>query len=247
VKEKTKAYMAGLMDAEGTFSITSCIHNTLGHRLYDPTVAIHITDYPILKWVVSSFGGTIYKRKPTEGKLQDWDWRTDSYEHSTRFIKSILPYLVLKKDEAKNLLEFYSLYRQQVPRERHALYIRSQVLKTRIRNDYTQDFLWKSNLINAYFAGWFDGEGTVGYQNDGHSVRLSLGNTAVGILDVMKRRYDGSVLPMSGRPEHHTPMFQWQSDTEETNEATLLKLLPYLRIKREPAKLALLFIRKKKI
>ena len=247
MKEKTKAYMAGLMDAEGTFTITSCIHNTLGHRLYDPTIACHITDYPILKWTVANFGGTIYKRKPTDGKLQDWDWRADSYKHSASFIQSILPYLVVKKDEAKALLEFYSLYRQQVPEKRQALYEKTKGLKTRIRNDYTQDFLWKSNQINAYFGGWFDGEGTVGYTNDGRSVRLSLGNTAKGVLEVMKARYGGSVLPLNGRPEHHTPMFQWQLDGADKVKNALLSLTPYLLIKRDSAISALALLNKKKI
>lgn len=247
MKEKTKAYMAGLMDAEGTFTVTSCIHNTLGHRLYDPTIACHITDYPVLKWIVSKFGGTIYKRKLTEGKLQDWDWRTDSYKHSQNFIQQILPYLVLKKDEATNLLDFYSLFRQQVPEKRQVLYEKSRALKTRIRNDYTQDFLWKNNLISAYFAGWFDGEGTVGHTNSGRSVRLSLGNTSKGILDVMKIVYGGSILLVNGRPEHHAPMFQWQLDGKEKVEKTLLDIIPHLIIKRNQAISALELIRKKKI
>lgn len=247
MKEKTKAYMAGLMDAEGTFSITSCIHTSLGHRLYDPTIACHITDYPVLKWIVSHFGGTIYKRKPTEGKLQDWDWRTDSYKHSQNFIQLIHPFLVLKKDEASILLDFYSLFRQQVPNLRQSLYEQCKEMKTRIRNDYTQDFLWKKNLVNAYFAGWFDGEGTVGRTNNGRSVRLSLGNTSKGILDVMKTVYGGSVLPMNGRPGHHAPMFQWQLDREEKIYNTLLSITPYLIIKRTQAIAALDFIRKKKI
>ena len=253
MKERTKAYMAGAMDAEGTFCITSCIHNTLGHKLYDPIIRYRNTFKNVFKWIVSNFGGTVYYHKPGGlSKLDSWDWSTDSYKHSESFISLILPYLVLKKDEAKILLEFYSLYRKQVPEKRQKLYEDLKLAKKRDSvTTEMQDLPFKNNLINAYFAGFFDGEGFISFKkNNGYdSVVVGLGNTAKNLLDIMQKRYGGYVGVLGGesRPSDHAPMWQWSLTKKETIEKFLLQLLPYLHIKRDKAKRALEFVRGKKI
>jgi LAGLIDADG-like domain len=249
VKEKTKAYMAGLMDAEGSFTIATCKHNTMGHQLYDPTIRCASTFYPVLKWAVKHFGGTVYKHHPSEGSvLPAWDWSTDSYKHSEKFLSYVHPYLILKKREAEVLKTFYGLYRQQVPEQRQALYEMLKNLKKRESLETnTQDFLWKKNLINAYFAGFFDGEGSIYYFNHGGNVKVCLGNTAKNLLVVMSEMYGGYVRPLTGRPNHHTPIFNWELTKGTSVETFLLQVLPYLQIKREKANNALIFLRRKKI
>lgn len=253
MRERTKAYMAGAMDAEGTFCITSCTHNTLGHRLYDPTVRYRNTFKGIFKWIVDNFGGTNYHHKPSGlSKLDSWDWSTDSYKHSRSFISLILPYLIIKKEEAEVLLQFYDLYRQQVPEKRQELYENLRQLKNRDSvTTEMQDLPFKTNLVNAYFAGFFDGEGFISFKkNNGYdSVTIGVGNTDKKLLDIMQKRYGGSVYVLGGssRPEHHAPMWQWQLNRKESIEKFLLKLLPYLIVKRDKAKVALEFVRGKKI
>jgi len=245
VKEKTKAYMAGLMDAEGTFTITTCQHNTLGHQLYDPTIRCANTFHPVLKWAVKHFGGTVYSHKPSKGNiLPRWDWSTDSYEHSQKFLSLILPYLILKKEEAKVLQTFYGLYRQQVPEQRQILYEKLKSLKKResVKTNM-QDVEWKVNQRNAYFAGFFDGEGSIYYMNQGRNPKISLGNTAKNILDDMAEVYGGYVRPLNGRPAHHVPIFNWELTKGEVIEKFLLQVLPYLIIKKEKANSALINIR----
>ena len=254
MKEKTKAYMAGAMDAEGTFCITTCIHTSLGHRLYDPTVRYRNTFKPVFKWIVHHFGGTVYYHKPGGLSVKDsWDWSTDSYKHSSTFISQIVPYLVIKKDQARLLMEFYSLYRQQVPQRRQELYDKLQGLNERSSvTTEMQDLPFKNNLINAYFAGFFDGEGSInvpGLGNQHTRVQATLGNTELGMLLTLQKEYGGKVYPLAGesRPDHHAPMWQWQLGKREDCEIFLLKMLPYLHIKREKALAALKFVRGKKI
>lgn len=245
MKETTKAYMAGLMDAEGCFCITTCKHNTLGHMLYDPSIRCASTFKPVLSWVVKNFGGTIYNHKPSKGNLLPrWDWSTDSYMHSQQFLFLIHPYLILKKEESFILEQFYALYRQQVPEQRHYFYEEMRRLKTRESvTTNTQDIKWKNNLINAYFAGFFDGEGSIDYENKGTTVRVAIGNTAKSLLQFMTKRYGGRFHPFNGRPEHHTPMFSWSIRNKSESEKFLLQVLPYLKIKHVSAKAALEHVR----
>ncbi len=252
MKEHTKAYAAGLTDAEGTFTITHCRHNTLGHMLYDPTIRIASTYKPVLTWMVDNFGGTIYNRKPSETYKQRWDWSTDGYKHSSLFISQIMPYLTLKKEEAAVLEEFYGLYRQQVPKLRQQLFEKLQDMKIRESvTTETQSLLHKENEINAYFAGFFDGEGSIGfYTNNGYKDAIAtLGNTAKRLLNTMKQQYGGAVYVLGGesRPEHHQDMFQWQLNRKDLLESFTLKVLPYLQIKREEALKVLEFIRSKRM
>jgi hypothetical protein len=245
VKEISKAYMAGLMDAEGCFTITTCKHNTLGHQLFDPSIRCANTFLPVLKWIVRNFGGTVYAHKPSKGnKLPRWDWSTDSYEHSQRFLSLILPYLILKKEEAKVLQAFYDLYRQQVPEQRRILCEKLKILKKRESVETnTQDVGWKTNQRNAYFAGFFDGEGSIYYVNQGRNPKACLGNTAKALLDEMAKIYGGYVRSFNGRPEGHAPMFNWELTRGAFVEKFLLQVLPYLKIKREKAKQALIVVR----
>jgi len=249
VKETSKAYMAGLMDAEGCFCITTCKHNTLGHQLYDPSIRCASTFRPVFNWVVENFGGTVYGHKISKGNiLPRWDWATDSYKHSQQFLSLISPYLIIKKQEAFVLERFYGLFRQQVPAQRRELCDELRGLKTRESvTTNTLDIEWESNLINAYFAGFFDGEGSIDYENAGRSVRIAVGNTAKSLLEFMAKQYGGKFRPLNGRPDHHAPMFNWSIRNKAESEKFLLQVLPYLKIKRDVAKTALSHIRSIKI
>lgn len=250
MKERTKAYMAGLMDAEGTFTITSCIHKSLGHMLYDPTVSCTSTYKPVLNWAVKHFGGTIYNHKLTEtSKLPRYDWVTQAYEHSNSFILSIRPYVLQKTAQADILLEFYSLYRKQCPDKRQKLYEEICYQNSLIPvTTNMQDNLWKPNLINAYFAGFFDGESTVGYTNYGTTARIEIGNTNEGLLKTMKSLYGGNINPMGGESRNldsRKPMWNWVLCDMKSVELFLLKMLPYIIIKREKSLEVLNLVRSK--
>lgn len=239
MKEKTKAYMAGLMDADGTFTITSCVHTTLGHKLYDPTVSCTSVHLPTLRWVVKHFGGTIYFHKITNTSVQPrYDWVTQTYLHSERFISLVRPYLLQKSEQADLLLEFYSLYRQQCPTVRQSLYERIKAVNiTSSLTTNTSSVNWKPNCLNAYLAGFFDGEGSFQYLNNGTTLRVHLGNTNFSLLGLLKKTFGGHIYDLGGasRPEHRKPMKQWSLGKRADLEKFFLSTLPYLITKRKDA------------
>ena len=239
MKERSKAYTAGLMDADGTLTITSCIHNTLGHRLYDPTVSCTSVYRPTLEWLVKHFGGTVYGHKITSTSvLPRFDWVTQTYTHSEKFVSLIRPYLLQKAEQADALLQYYSLYRQQCPELRQQIYERIVLLNTTSSlTTNTSGVNWKLNQMNAYLAGFFDGEGSFQYLNKGTTLRVELGNTNFALLGLLQKQFGGHIYNLGGasRPNHRKPMKQWVLGTRLELEKFFLATLPYLITKRSDA------------
>lgn len=100
--------------------------------------------------------------------------------------------------------------------------------------------------VLAYLAGVIDSDGYVSAARSRHKGRLYYG-AAVGIAgtdrqphDLAARIFGGNVrcyLPRGPR-SHHKPQFQWQRYGESARPV-LEAVLPYLRVKRDRASLAL--------
>ena len=95
-----------------------------------------------------------------------------------------------------------------------------------------------------YLAGLFDGEGCifVSRQNSGrsHYLGVTITNTNVGVLKLAKRMFGGSIRQNSDSRKHRTTSWVWRIVSNQAENA-LKTLLPYLRIKRQEAELALDF------
>ena len=89
------AYIAGLLDGEGTVSITSQL---------DLRVCIRNTNRAVLDWIKSVIGeGNIYGDKRREKVCYSLELSSNKAAH---FLKSVYPYLRIKKLQAKVALEF---------------------------------------------------------------------------------------------------------------------------------------------
>ena len=102
--ETTYAYLAGLIDGEGTISIY------LNHRGYYITqTSITQVNEPLIRWLQETFGGNVHNVKNNNpNKHQErWKWQITSTlmrEHLPR----TLPYLRLKRRHAEIAIEFLS-------------------------------------------------------------------------------------------------------------------------------------------
>lgn len=241
MKDKTKAYVAGLVDAEGCFNITKQVTSLQVH--YHPRFIIVSTHRPIIEWLVVHFGGTLYAKKAAHNRRESYHWKTNSKEHTCRVISLIYPYLVLKQKEAAVLMRFCQLPQTPLKQERENLYQEMKGLKTRqsVTTD-TQDFPFPNNLKNAYFAGFFDGEGciTMAKSKAGYikPLKLTVGNTWRNPLTKMAAEYGGTDTSLKVI-RHNMPVFHWVLLQSDLQQKFLLKVLPYLIIKREQALLGL--------
>ncbi len=101
-REANLAYLAGLFDGEGSFSIK---HNN-SNSVYSPCVAIGMTQLEGIELVVEMFGGKVRKDLTSNRKSVMYRWEISKRSDVFFVLKSLLPYLRVKKALALLLLSF---------------------------------------------------------------------------------------------------------------------------------------------
>lgn len=101
-------YLAGIVDGEGTICA-----NKRAQGDFQLQVAIYNTSLYLMKWLVKNVGGKYYIRsligyggKP--GRTQ-YMWFPSGKKNREKFLLGILPYILLKRDQAILALEFLGL------------------------------------------------------------------------------------------------------------------------------------------
>lgn len=249
MKEHTKAYTAGLMDAEGYLLIRRTRAKDTNYVSYSAVVKFTNTDRLIMKWMVETFGG-VYKREDRPNMAPIYRWFTQGAKHSAWFLSQILPYLVIKKEEANLLLEYYKMDGEFNPSKREYMVLESHKLKDRSVETDTKKFSWKPNLINAYYAGLMDGDGDILIKKRSpksskpeYWAAVHLYNAYLPVIKGAPLIYLGSFRERFPKIDNHSAGYVWQLNGKERIELFLLKILPYLFLKREQAKLVLNFVR----
>ncbi len=103
MEEVEKAYLAGIVDGEGTVTLTR-------HRKEEtpgPRVAVANNNLRLLEWIKSRVGGVIVskkKRKPHHSDSYAWYAQQD---RALRFLDEIKKYLIIKKPHADLILQKY--------------------------------------------------------------------------------------------------------------------------------------------
>lgn len=136
------AYVAAMMDGEGSFTISKSSPRLLknGERywLFDCKVMISNTSLPLMKWITEHFGGSyrcsvthISKKARANGQVSlrpCFRWTVDGYKAQERFLLAILPYLVIKVEQAKTALEFVRMLNIKDPSKRMQLHYKMVAL-----------------------------------------------------------------------------------------------------------------------
>jgi hypothetical protein len=111
------AYIAGLVDGDGSIAVARKKTGPKGCKSagfdYRSSLMIAMTDLKTLKWLQEVTGvGTIHRRKNynKEKWAQAWKWDVWAYQ-AADIIRQILPYLVLKAPNGRNLILFQSSIR----------------------------------------------------------------------------------------------------------------------------------------
>lgn len=101
--------------------------------------------------------------------------------------------------------------------------------------------------LDAYFAGFFDGEGNISIRRNPRrewSCYVDLGVTQVSRvpLDLMVKVYGGYVRPKSIATERRQACFCWKCSKGSEVLWALYRMLPWLIVKREKARTALIVL-----
>ena len=100
-------YLAGLLDGEGCLYYTHQIYKN--SHYYYPRINITNTHKLTLNWIKLLFGGTIRNDHRSDNNpkhKQRWRWIINCQD-AVKLIKCLLPYLKIKKNEAKLFVQSY--------------------------------------------------------------------------------------------------------------------------------------------
>jgi len=101
--EVEKAYVAGIVDGEGTVTLMQHHKN----ETPTPCVSVANNNLELLKWLRLRFGGTIVskkKRLPYHNDSYAWSVRQD---RAIRFLDGIKQYLIVKRSQADLITQKY--------------------------------------------------------------------------------------------------------------------------------------------
>lgn len=122
------AYLAGLLDAEGTFSIYKK-SNYIGNGKYTSVIKISNTDQRIFDWMADRFAGyMVVSPKGDNRKEGVWFLSGKSRES---ILLAVLPYLVIKKERAVIVLEWIRHCRKWADSHKDKLIQKIRVLNLR--------------------------------------------------------------------------------------------------------------------
>lgn len=102
------AYLAGIIDGEGSLYIQAQKRSDRKKIAYFPRFQVPNTNEKLIDWLHTTFGGYRYRKERTKYNPK---WRTQ-YEWFTdiplldKLLPLIIPYLLLKQEHAKIMLEF---------------------------------------------------------------------------------------------------------------------------------------------
>lgn len=107
VERERFAYLAGLIDGEGTITITRHTQQNRRTYQYKPFVWVVNTDKKMIEFVVENFVGKGRMRVARRGVRKPiYLWRVMSLDNIKHILEGCLPFLVTKKEHAEILLEY---------------------------------------------------------------------------------------------------------------------------------------------
>jgi hypothetical protein len=103
LEEVIKAYLAGIVDGEGTITLTKHHKN----ETPAPLVSVSNNDLQLLRWIQGKVGGVITskrKNKPHHSNSYVWCLRQDK---ALWLLSKIKHYLIVKRKQAELILQEY--------------------------------------------------------------------------------------------------------------------------------------------
>ena len=116
------SYLAGIFDGEGNFTLSAYYRSDErnGRLRYSFQVGVKNTDLRLMRWLIQNFGGVYYSHQ--DKKHPEWKeshiWRPKGRRNTENLILGILPYLIVKSEQAKLALEWIRLDGENNPEKR---------------------------------------------------------------------------------------------------------------------------------
>jgi hypothetical protein len=132
MKKTTFAYIAGIMDGEGHFTIarTKRPGSKEGSTSLHYTAMLGVTNtyLPLIKHLIKALGGTYYISRDNGKDKTLYKWVVNNNKSREKVLLAVLPYLFEKRNQAKLLLHFVRLDGVANPALREAIFREMQTL-----------------------------------------------------------------------------------------------------------------------
>jgi hypothetical protein len=111
MKETDKAYIAGLLDGEAYIGIkkSNNRHNGTVNPIYQERVQVRMVDEQAIKFLTEMFGGNYHQDKPSTSNGRPLFCFQASDSKAVGILKTVLPYLRVKRDSANIVLKLQNL------------------------------------------------------------------------------------------------------------------------------------------
>jgi hypothetical protein len=235
MRDKHFAYLAGLIDGDGCISAGRTFRERSNCYEYILRIEVTSSDRKTVSRLIELFGGI-----PCKNWIDNtlyWKWVCQVRKNQEYIFKGIIPFLVIKKQQAKLGLEFVNLGRVEDPESRLRLMTKIQTLNLHPKKE---SFEHSGKTAYAYVAGLIDAEGTltIAKCNNSTSQVISISNDNTELLAEVEKLVGGKYIHSQ---DHH---YVWNFfGTWKEKEKFLLCVLPYLVTKKEQGKILLEYVR----
>jgi hypothetical protein len=114
--EIDNAYIAGIIDGEGTVELQKYVNWNTYDELEKPICSIANTHMYVLCWIQDRFGGLLKQQRSTGyGKKRCYVLRFRRAEIEV-LLEAVSPYLIIKKKKALKVLQYCKTHKANSPR-----------------------------------------------------------------------------------------------------------------------------------
>jgi hypothetical protein len=105
------AYIAGVLDGDGSFSLIKGSSKKSFSPLYYPMIQLASANRDLIDLFKSEFGGNVTIRDSYIGKdgskrLPSYQWKSEKSAKCLPVLEDLIPYLIIKKERAKHLRDY---------------------------------------------------------------------------------------------------------------------------------------------
>ena len=108
------SYLAGIIDGEGTIRIGLSNKDSRGNvqKCFYASISVGMTDYKVIKLLSDTFGSSVRKESVLNRKLM-FRWGTSGNKVVPKIIEKIIPYLIVKKEQAELVIKFCETFKDK--------------------------------------------------------------------------------------------------------------------------------------
>lgn len=120
--------MAGMLDGDGCISIFIHWGKKRPNASTNLAVSVYQENEPLMKWMVHHYGGKYYTHVMKNSRNPGYSWYPPRGKALEPFLLCIMPYLIIKREQAKLAIEYLRLGTKKNPEKRAELAMRCSIL-----------------------------------------------------------------------------------------------------------------------